>query len=246
MRQRPPSPETRSVGATRPPHRVVQRPLPDLLEVRVEREHDVEPRHRRRDHPRRRLVFTALAVLQDHRRSRPAGEQRVERLLEPRRAVPVVAQPPDGGVGEGGGGIEPVEHRFEVHAADAPQRLHLEPAVRPREVRVALAQRLLPRARREAEPARDERAVGGGIAQLIRRDADVIGLLAEAERRAVAIEQRATPRRQDDALGALRLRLLRPATTLPDLHLGGASGQECQPDKDADFHHLEPYGGLRH
>src|SRR5256886_1521061 len=97
-----------------------------------------------------------------------------------------------------------------------------------------------------AEPSRDERAVGGGIAQLIGRDADVIGLLAEAEWRAVTIEQRAAPRRQYDALGALRLRLLRPATTLPDLHLGRASGQEGQPDKDADFHHLEAHGGLRH
>ena len=160
--------------------------------------------------------------------------------------MPVVAQPPDRGAGEIGRGIEPVEHRLEVHAADAPQGLHLHPAVRAGEVRVAFAQGQLPGARREAEPPRDERAVGRRIAQLVGRDADVIGLLGEPERRAVAIEQRAAARRQHDALGALRLRLLGPATALPDLDLGRASGQEGEPDKDADFHHLEPHRGPRH
>ncbi len=160
--------------------------------------------------------------------------------------MPIVAQPPDRGACQVGGRIEPVQHRLEVHAADAPQRLHLEPAVRAREIGVALVYRLLPGARREAQPPRDERAVGRGVAQLVGRDADVIGLLGETERHAVAIEQRAAPRRQHNALGALCLRLLGPAAALPDLHLGRASRQQGEPDEDADFHHLEPHRGLRH
>ncbi len=160
--------------------------------------------------------------------------------------MPVVAQPADRGAGELGGGIEPVEHRLEMHAADAPQRLHLEPAVRAREIGVALVDCLLPGARREAQPSRDQRAVGHRVTQLVGRDADVIGLLREPEWRAVTVEQRAAPRRQHDPLGALRLRLLGPAAPLPDLHLGRPSDQEDERDEDADFHHLEPHRGLRH
>src|SRR5690349_8416506 len=107
---------------------------------------------------------------------------------------------------------------------DAPhraERLHLERAVRTGEVRVPLAEGLLPAARREAQSPRDQRPVGRGVPQLVRGDADVIGLLRDGERRAVAVVERATTGGEDDALGALCLRFFGPASALDDLDLGG-------------------------
>src|SRR3989454_12136343 len=77
-------------------------------------------------------------------------------------------------------------------------------------------------ARRQREPAGDQRAVLHRIAQLVGGDADVIGLLRERERGAVAVQQRSAARREHDPLGTLRLGFLPPAPPLQQPHLGGA------------------------
>jgi len=62
----------------------------------------------------------------------------------------------------------------------------------------------------------------------------------------VAIEQHAAARREHDALGALRLRLFRPAATLSDLHLRRASDEQGEPNEHRAFDDLQAHGGLRH
>jgi len=175
--------------------RVVQGALRDLLQLRVQRQHDVEPGHGRGDHARRRLVFASRAVLQHYRRTRPAGQQAVEGPLESGGAQTVVSQAADGRASDGGIGIEAVGHRFEMHPPHTPERLYFECAVGPREVGVAPAQGLLPGRCRKPEPAADERAVRDRVAELVGGDAHMVGLLRDGERRAVAVIQGAAPRR---------------------------------------------------
>src|SRR3989449_2752469 len=138
--------------------RLVERALGDLLQLRVEREDDVEPGLGLGDHARRRLVLATGAVLEHDRGAGATREQAVERLLEARRTAAIVAQPADRGVRHLRSGIEAVEHRLEVHAAHVPQRLHLERAERAGEIGVASPQRLGPGARRQREPAGGPRA----------------------------------------------------------------------------------------
>src|SRR5881628_1024894 len=118
--------EARASTSPVPGSSITTSPPCDLLQLRVEREHHVEPRHRWGDHPRRRLVFASRAVLQHDRRTRAARQQAVEGALEPGCAQAVVPQPADGRPRDGGIGIEPVEHRLEMHAPYTPQGLHLE------------------------------------------------------------------------------------------------------------------------
>ena len=160
--------------------------------------------------------------------------------------MPVVPHAADRGVRHVRRGIEAVRDRLEVHAAHAPQRLHLERAEGPGEVGVAAPHGLRPGARRQRQLAGDQGTVLDRIAQLVGRHADVIGLLRERERDAVAVQQRATARREHDPLGALRLRLLRPAPPLQQLHLGRARDQERECRTYGDLDHLEPDGESRH
>src|SRR5207245_2000811 len=83
-----------------------------------------------------------------------------------RRAVPVLGDPADGRARQLRRRVEAVHDRLEVDAAHAAQRLHLGRAERSREVRIALAQRLLPGSGGEPELASDHGAVAAGIAQL--------------------------------------------------------------------------------
>src|SRR5207249_2751913 len=103
-----------------------------------------------------------------------------------------------------------------------------------------------PGTRRQAEPATDARAVRCRVAQLVGRDAHVVGLLGHGERCAVAVVQRAAARLQHDPLGTLCLRLLRPAATVEDLHLHRASHEQSQAHEHPEFHYLDADRGPRH
>src|SRR2546430_5860508 len=58
--------------------------------------------------------------------------------------------------------------------------------------------------------------------------------------------QRAAARLQHDPLGTLRLRLLRPAATVEDLHLHRASHEQSQAHEHPEFHYLDADRGPRH
>ena len=58
--------------------RVIQRALRDLLQLGIEREHDVVPGHRFGNYARGRFVFATFAILQHHGGSRRARQQAVE------------------------------------------------------------------------------------------------------------------------------------------------------------------------
>ena len=90
-----------------------------------------------------------------------------------------------------------------MHAAHAAQRLHLERGKGTGEPGVAAAQPAIHIARREPELAADRGGIAGRIAQLVPRDADMIRLLGERQTQPVAVKQRAAPRFEHDALGAL-------------------------------------------
>src|SRR5260370_10930350 len=111
---------------------------------------------------------------------------------------------------------------------------------------VRVGQRLPPGPRGGAEPPADQGPVRDGIAQLIGGDADVVGLLSEGERRAMAGPQGPPARREHDALGALRLCFLGPADSLDELHFGGASDEEPERQEDAELDHLESNCETRH
>src|SRR4051812_14088712 len=70
-----------------PRQRIVQTPFRDLLKLRVHRENDVIPRHGLADHSSRRIVAPTRTILEEHRLSRGAGENRVQRELESRGAT---------------------------------------------------------------------------------------------------------------------------------------------------------------
>jgi len=57
---------------------VVERPLRDLLQLGIDREHDVTAGHRLGNHARWRLVLPACAILQDDGRARRPRQQGVE------------------------------------------------------------------------------------------------------------------------------------------------------------------------
>src|SRR2546427_594607 len=163
-----------------------------------------------------------------------------------RRPAAVVTHPADDGAGEVGRRIEPVEHGLEVYAAHCAERLHLDDAVGTSEIGVAPAQGALHVGRGEPQPARDAGDILRGVAQLVDSDADVIRLLGEGERRAVAVREGAPPRRERDMLGALRPRLLRPAAPLEQLQLRRTPGDAHQRAADHDFDRAQPHGELRH
>ena len=221
------------------PHGVVERALCDVLQLRVECEYDVAPGDRWRDHARWRLVLAAGAILQHHGRPRSAGEHAVQHQLEPRGPASVVPDAPDDRVRQLRARIEAVHHRLEMDAAHGPERLDLDCAERTGEIGVASGQRLPHVREREVQLPGEGSAIPLGIAQLIGSDADVVGLLREGERRAVAVEKRAAARGQHDVLRALYLRLAGPALPLDQLHLSRPSDQGHQADEHRGLDHLE-------
>ena len=90
-----------------------------------------------------------------------------------------------------------------MHAAHAAQRLHLECRIGTREPGVATSQAAIDVARREMELPHNPRGIARRIAQLVRRDPDMIRLLGQREAEPVAVEQRAAPRLEHDSLRAL-------------------------------------------
>jgi hypothetical protein len=73
------------------------------------------------------------------------------------------------------------------------------------------------------------------IGQLVRRDPDMVELLAHRQRYPVTVKESAAPRRQHLSLGSLTLGLFRPPVALEQLELGSA----CQ-----DSEHAERKAGL--
>src|SRR5207237_905753 len=98
----------------------------------------------------------------------------------------------------------------------------------------------------ESQLPRDRGHVPDGIAQLIGRDAEVISLLRQRDRRAVPVIQRTAARVELHALGALGRRGGRIPMSLDELHLSRAHHQCEQRDREADLHNLEPDEWLGH
>ncbi len=133
-----------------------------------------------------------------------------------------------------------------MDAADGAERLDLQRRERTREPGVPAVQRALHVARREPQPARDGRGVARRIAQLVGRNAEVVGLLRERQSQSMTVVQRSPPRFQHDALGALRLCDRRVFATLDELHLGGAEYQRKERDAEADLHDAQPHEEFGH
>ena len=224
--------------------RIVERPLRDLLQLGVEREHHVVARDRLGDHARGRFVLAACAVLENDGGSGCAGEEAVEQPLEASAtasaASTIVAHASDHGAREVLRGIEAAHHRLEVDAADGTNGLYLERGVRSREPGITTVLRPDHVARWNAQLARDRGEVVRGITQLVGRDPHVIRLLRERDRGAVPVIQRAAARVEHDALRALRGRAGGIAPSFQQLHLSRAHDQREQAEPETDFHHAQP------
>src|SRR5207237_2480482 len=148
-----------------------------------------------------------LTVLEYHRCTRRPRQQAVEQSFQSTSttAAPstILADSPDHRARKLGRRIEASQHGLEMHAAHAAQRLHVERGKGTREPGVAAPQPAIYIARREPELAGDRGGIAGRIAQFVRGGADMIRLLSERQTQPVAVEQRAAPRFEHDALGAL-------------------------------------------
>ena len=239
------------VSAIRPGfgQRLVEAPFGDLLELGVEGEHHVVARNRIPDLARRRVVPPPRPILQEDRRARAAGQNGIERQLETGRPDrPVGRQPTDDGSGEIPRRIEALEAAGEVDTADVAQRLDLRGIERAAQIDPALLRPELAVQCRcgGAEVAHQKPEGGPAVLQLVRRDADVVELLRDGERNAVAIVKGTPPRREDHPLGSLALGLPGPAVPLEDLKLSRPpqNGEYGQGEPELD--RGDPYRRLGH
>ena len=226
--------------------RLVERALGNLLELGVERQHDVVPGQGPGDDPRGRDVLAAGAVLQHHRRARHTRHETVERTLEPRRAAAVVVDAADHRPGKPRRRIEPVQDRLQVHAPQRADRLDGRGPVRAAEVGVALPQRSSHLGGGHAQGARDRERVARGILELVGGDTDVIRLLRDGDGGAAAIAQRAAAGGEHHLLGASGGGQGRPAMPLHHLDLGRPPQQHQEGEEHDADNRLEPDERARH
>ena len=201
--------------------RLGQRPVRDLLQLGVEREHDVHAVHRLGRWARGRGVGAAPVVAQHHRRPSPAREQRVESALQPARPPALRVHPPHDPRREIGPRVEALQPPPQVYAAQVLERRHRAPPVgaRPLHPDAAGVQRRGDRLARLRELPREERRRPARVVHLARRHADPERLLRQGERHPIAVVERAPPRRQRDARGLLGRGARAPLLALGELQL---------------------------
>src|SRR5205807_8908150 len=141
--------------------------------------------------------------------------------------------------------IEPVQYRLQVHAVDGPDRIDHDGPVGTTQVGVAFAQDLLPLGRREPQRPGDGGAVAR-VAQLVGRDADVVGLEGARDGRTVAIAERAAAGVEQDALGAGGPRRLGPAPALYQLNLRRPRDQRHEARQGEPLNRLDADRRLGH
>ena len=135
-----------------------------------------------------------------------------------------------------------------MDALHAPERLHLGGVEGTVQIDPPLARlKLAIEGRRgNAQISHQQDKAGADVLQLIRRDADMIELLGDGQRDAVAVVQRPATRRLNRAHGALPLRLLGPSLPLNDLHLCRATEHGRHRHGEAELEKDDAGGRLGH